>query len=447
MRNIFPTYYEPKDAEYNNLWENAIFVFDANVLLNLYRYTDSTRKELLQILEKLNDKLWIPHQVGLEYHSNRIAVILEQTDAFDQMINSLNKSSQSVANDLRDTFKQFKKRHPSIDLDSIIQDITNCFDSLTNKLKEEKKEHPNLLKNDNILEIITDLFTNKVGPKYSQATLDNIFKEGEERYKNKIPPGYKDRKEGSVKRYEDLVIKNEYGDLIVWKQIIDKAKKDKVPIVFVTDDVKEDWWNRIKGKTTGPRSELINEFTYETKQSLIMYTTKSFMEYASNFLQEELELNSKSLEKAIEEVKKLGEETITEESFLKVLRNFVDTEYFERFNNLELDNLKLDDLVTKTNLQEYEVLQGIQIPFELINRVYNRLLERSKNDLFSLVHLKGIIRREIWSNKDRDILGKLTFSTMEIIATKTVEEMVDRGLLYKVYADDKAFFRLIQIDN
>lgn len=456
MRNIFPTYYEPNDEEYNDIWKNAIFVFDTNVLLNLYRYTKSTRKELLQILENLKDKVWIPHQVGLEYHSNRIAVILEQTDAFDQIVKSLNESSQSITSELHDNFKQFKKRHPSINLDSIIQEITNSFNSLTRTLQKEKEEHPNLLKDDTILETITELFTDKIGPKYDQLTLDTIFSEGEKRYKNKVPPGYKDKKEGAVKRYEDLVIKSEYGDLIVWKQMLEKAKKDNVSIIFVTDDVKEDWWNKVRGKTIGPRLELINEFAFETKQKFIMYTTKSFMEYASDFLKEELRANSKSLEKAIKEVEKLGEANKSEGILSRTFEDFFKFDPLQKFSDMEIgyDRDKLKDFKLASlekNLKRYKNIGKTikkNIKFEVIEQVYEDLLEHVRDEKFAPTYLTSVIRQEIWKNRDlqRNYYNedKSTFDNLDDLVMEIIEIMLNRGLVEKLYADDQMFFVLVQ---
>jgi len=36
---------------------------------------------------------------------------------------------------------------------------------------------------------------------------------------------------------------NKFGDLIIWKEMIEKAKAEKRPIIFVTDDGKSDWWH------------------------------------------------------------------------------------------------------------------------------------------------------------------------------------------------------------
>jgi hypothetical protein len=38
MKSIFPGHYELAPNELRELWKEAVFVFDTNVLLNLYRY-------------------------------------------------------------------------------------------------------------------------------------------------------------------------------------------------------------------------------------------------------------------------------------------------------------------------------------------------------------------------------------------------------------------------
>lgn len=54
MRELFPGYYRKTDAEIKKIWEEGVIVFDANVLLNLYRYSDATRKTLLELIHKFS---------------------------------------------------------------------------------------------------------------------------------------------------------------------------------------------------------------------------------------------------------------------------------------------------------------------------------------------------------------------------------------------------------
>jgi len=77
MRDLFPGFYYsyPQGEELSKLWEEAIFVFDANMLLNVYRYSSKALDRYLDILNHLKHKIWIPYQVANEYQENREEVI------------------------------------------------------------------------------------------------------------------------------------------------------------------------------------------------------------------------------------------------------------------------------------------------------------------------------------------------------------------------------------
>ena len=117
------------------------------------------------------------------------------------------------------------------------------------------------------------------------------MKEGSKRYDNEVPPGYRDKSKPEDERY---------GDLLIWFQMIGKAKEAKKPIIFVTDDNKEDWWQIFKGKTIGPRPELVNEFFATTGQRLYIYSPVQFMEYARQYLKRKIE------QRTIDEVREVS---------------------------------------------------------------------------------------------------------------------------------------------
>ena len=84
MKNAIREFIEPTNKEKQELWEKAVFVFDTNVLLNLYRYSAKTRNSLLAAFESFKNRIWIPYQVAYEYMNKRCEVIYE---TFKDMIN------------------------------------------------------------------------------------------------------------------------------------------------------------------------------------------------------------------------------------------------------------------------------------------------------------------------------------------------------------------------
>ncbi|MGE0024579.1 MAG: PIN-like domain-containing protein, partial [Hyphomicrobium sp.] len=85
MKDKFPGYYRPSEEEFAILWKECIFALDANVLLNLYRYPQTARDELLKIISRDPERFWIPHQAALEFQRNRLSVIAEQKNKFREV--------------------------------------------------------------------------------------------------------------------------------------------------------------------------------------------------------------------------------------------------------------------------------------------------------------------------------------------------------------------------
>ncbi|MEH7809961.1 PIN-like domain-containing protein, partial [Bacillus safensis] len=100
------------------------------------------------------------------------------------------------------------------------------------------------------------------GEPYNEEQMKKLEKEADKRLNMEIPPGYKDfNKKNGLKFYNGVIIQNKYGDLILWKQLLDFAVRNDTNIIFLTDEQKEDWWYKLKNKIIGPKVELLNEFT------------------------------------------------------------------------------------------------------------------------------------------------------------------------------------------
>lgn len=267
MRKEFIGYYPPSKSELDDIWKECVFIFDTNVLLNLYRYTKSTQDSFIKLLSLLKERIWIPHQVASEFFCNRIEVIASQSRAYDEISNIVNISK--MCNELQ----KFRK-HLTIDINSLEEVLKKADEQIKAILDKAKKNHPDYMEEDAILNHLLDLFDGKVGAPYDDAELKKLYDIAQKRFEKKIPPGYKDiKKEGEKK----------YNDYIVWSQILEYSKKDKTPIILVTDDRKEDWWYEYQGKTIGPRPELLNEIYKVSEVMLYMYKPDRFMELAQDY--------------------------------------------------------------------------------------------------------------------------------------------------------------------
>ena len=254
MRQKLFEFYDPKDEEIENAWLNGIISFDANVLLNFYRYSSSTNKEFFRVLDKVNDRVWIPYQVAFEFHSNSLNTIQDQFNAYSEIKELIKEYETKLCSDLN----KYKK-HSLIQIEILKEEIILAFNDIVIKLNELQKNHPNYDKVNPIIDKVSNLFEGKVGNNYSDEELDKIFKDAEGRYDKKIPPGYMDK----IKKKNESKIRL-YGDVLVWLQIIDYSKQYNKDIIFITDELKEDWWDISNGKKISPRKELIKEFHNKT---------------------------------------------------------------------------------------------------------------------------------------------------------------------------------------
>lgn len=281
MKKHFPGYFYPSKREIKNLWDSCVFAVDANILLNLYRYSDETRNEFLRILESIKERLWLPHRAAQEYFNNRLPVIAQQEKAYDETIKTL----KNVQNDLQNV-----RQHPFV-TEKLMKRLSSVFDDVSKELHKNKDIHSNRAGNDKIQEALKTLFEGRVGDPFSDDKLESILKEGEERYAKKIPPGYKDDGKNNEGTLPDSAYRK-FGDLIVWYQLIEKSLKTKKGIIFINDDKKEDWWQIFKGKNLGPRPELIKEFTDLTKKRFYMYQSDRFLELAAEHFKQDLKPES-----------------------------------------------------------------------------------------------------------------------------------------------------------
>ncbi|GAA6203939.1 PIN domain-containing protein [Thalassotalea sp. SU-HH00458] len=290
---LFKGYYRANDETVKEIWNGGKIIPDANVLLNLYRYSDDARDAFLNLLNNHNERFWLPHQAAHEYFQNRPTVINEQSKNYDVTLKDIN--------DLYNSFNQ-KNRHPFLQSE-LLSEVEELFDKLNKHLEHAKKSHIDRLNDDEIQKRITDIFGQRVGQPFSQEKLKELFEEGKARYQSKIPPGYEDAQKNDNER--DLVgQQRRYGDLIMWKQIIDYAKEHQTPVVLITEDTKEDWWLKPAGRTLSARPELLKEFHDETGQEILVYRTESFLHNATNFLSEDVS------NEVIEEIKLLQSEPV-----------------------------------------------------------------------------------------------------------------------------------------
>jgi len=232
----------------------------------------------LKVLDSIKDRLWLPHRAADEFFRRRLKVIGAQERTYDDTIKQISQLEDNLEN---------SRQHPFVS-DASMSETTKLFKKLKGELSKGKKRHSKRIKDDEIQNAVAGLFEGRVGEPYDTERLAGVYKEGESRYAQKIPPGFKDDQKDNGK----------YGDLLIWFQIIEYAKEKEKGIVFITDDNKEDWWEKYYEKrTVGPHPKLVEEFREKTKQSFYMYQSDRFMKFAEEYLKQKVD------DKTVDEIK------------------------------------------------------------------------------------------------------------------------------------------------
>jgi PIN like domain len=132
VKHLFPGYYRPDDDTLQGMMRSATVILDSSALLNLYRYPSQARKDLFSVLNAMSDRLWIPHQVAVEFQQNRPIVIAEQIAGFHAVREVIQQSEQSFLDKLEQL--HLEKRHSAIDPKRFVDRISRAFKDFQNNL-------------------------------------------------------------------------------------------------------------------------------------------------------------------------------------------------------------------------------------------------------------------------------------------------------------------------
>ena len=405
MKQSFSGFYSPTDEEISNAWldKNTIFIFDTNVFLNIYSYKEKTREDFFSSLEQLKDNIWMPFHVGLEYQRNRLDIISKAKGIFRKAKKQLNDIKGLEE---KDAIKIITDRFPSLlkNTSELSKAIDRLIDDYENKLDKLDSKQPCVRSHDEIREKLNELFSNKVGAEPNQDIINNIENEGVERYESDIPPGFKDKNKEGEFHYGGVKYKNKYGDLIIWKQIIEyvKSNKDIVNVIFVTDDTKKDWWFTIDSggnKRVGPHAHLINEIKKLDNIKLFdMYTTADFLQKTSKYYS-----NFKVSEDSISDVKEIERNNLSDyytdldNKFSKIyglseldkwvaissLNSFKKIHELSDLNKLNKLKERYTSFMTPTTIAALEKSPSLELNTKIMDdlKKYNNLMRAAKANL------------------------------------------------------------------
>lgn len=251
--------------------DNLIIIPDTNILLYLYKCSFNASKNIVDLLNKVKDKVIIPNRVYEEYISHKDNEQAKIDKKYDNFTKDLKNQVDGLKRKIGSSISESRKyEFPDCDaletgINTWIDKIKNSITVYESSLSSEKQNKSVQITN---VEQIIQYWSNqqRISQKPSITEILEYIKEGEFRYRYKMPPGYMDEdkdkaSKGEIDSFETRIKK--YGDLFVWKEILSigsGANGNKV--LFLTNDAKEDWWV-LKGEQKDVvcmRDELLQEY-------------------------------------------------------------------------------------------------------------------------------------------------------------------------------------------
>ncbi|WP_157869476.1 PIN-like domain-containing protein [Streptomyces hirsutus] len=250
--------------------KESLIVLDSSVMLDLYRVTPSARAEMINSLLTVKEILWIPYQVALEFHSNRVEAAQDQLNFYNETCKSL----EAAQNQAIQRLNEFANRSALGDGEK--KKLKGPLEQAFRVAIERVRSHQGVfdltlskvLNDDPVLKALAQLLDGRVGEPLSEEEYAKAQDEAVRRKEARIPPGYKDRAKKS----------NSAGDYIWWEQTLIKATETQKPILIISNDEKEDWITKRVDFSLGPRAELVQEMRQRAGVSLRIVNFPNFLE-------------------------------------------------------------------------------------------------------------------------------------------------------------------------
>lgn len=327
------------------------------------------------------------------------------------------------------------------------KDIIELTDNFSIELQSTIKAKINSLVTDeqeNLYNELIKIIEDRIGDIYSQEWIDEVQKEGEERFENSIPPGFDDKNKEendsssqSTRRYGNILYQRKFGDLLIWKDIMEYAKKNKKgkKVIFVTDDgksgKKNDLLYKFSGVTVGPHIYLMNELHINCQKELYILNNLRFIQLVNNLTDEQIN----SLKININKTNNTYARNDYTSKKVHFINEFINTmndpaiplsvreKMFDAMENVNIEEASIDDLET-LYLLNLSCKSQINKRNALVHKKFNSLEEDSKRNLE-----KYLVK---------SIMGKKNTGDLNILENeyKSIEDNLNENILKKMTSEE-----------
>lgn len=246
--------------EVDSALREATVAVDANVLLSLYRFRAQTSRDLIKVLQRLGDRLVVPHQALREFWRHRQRAAASPLAATKTAAEAVAKSTRAMTNAVDVWAKQVGLDPEEL---TVLRDRVDAFGEALQAELSVVHEDAGAGEGDRILEQLERLLQGRVTSALAADEWEQCVAEGRRRIEAEEPPGYLDAAKEEGDSPEGAA-----GDYLVWYQATRYAQSRDSDLLLVTFDEKEDWWWRQQAAFIGPRPELTLEYHQLTGRRL-----------------------------------------------------------------------------------------------------------------------------------------------------------------------------------
>ncbi len=223
---------------------DCLVALDTNALLLPYSVGKDDLKSLGDVYSKIagESRLFLPERVAREFIKHRDRKLAEMVQAIGDVKSRINIGQARISPLLEGLDAHDSLAKASEDLAAARKAYVAALEGLSSQIRSWRG-------NDPVTSLYASLFGTDqlIGPVGSQAALEA---ELAYRFRNKVPPGYKDggKPDGGI------------GDFAIWKALLNLGQTKKKDLIFVTGEEKADWFIRMGGESVYPRPELVDEY-------------------------------------------------------------------------------------------------------------------------------------------------------------------------------------------
>lgn len=284
---------------------DVILAFDTNLLLDLYKMSNTERSEFLKFMDNNAHRIIIPSQVEIEFMRHR----LEKIEAFQvqlknlkeqakQFVTSLKKANKTAVSQLKqlsqnslvkndmadvipliDVLKEYIDNNDSSDgfknkLDELVEPVSKALNDNVDKLlplsiSESKDPVLQSLCKTHILKSLSEEELIFIKDKYNHLLEDfnEHKKEGENRKMPYCFPGCGDRR-----KINDGF--DPTGDFIIYHELLAYMIKENKDVIFLTRDIAKSDWIKTDGT---PFNHYIVDVYRNTRKMLYIFNAEKFI--------------------------------------------------------------------------------------------------------------------------------------------------------------------------